>query len=169
MPAPLFCPAFAPSRGAEGSKHRRVWARSAAREIKDGEIDLTTGASGPLSILLASDGGAIEGNVQTADGQPSAGTEITVAPSDEYNGRSDLLKGATTDAAGNFQVKDVAPGDYRVYAWEIDLDQNPRSAEFRKLFDAKSAAVSVGPNAKASVQLNMITADDISRERGTLP
>jgi hypothetical protein len=105
------------------------------------------GAGAPLNILLASDGGAIEGNVQTADGKPSAGTEITVAPSDEYSGRSDLLESATNDAAGNFQAKDVAPGDYRVYAWEIDLDQSPRSAEFRKLFDPKSAAVRVGPNA----------------------
>src|ERR1700678_3676860 len=139
------------------------------REIKNGDIDLTNGASAPLSILLASDGGAIDGNVRTADGLPSAGTEITVAPSDEFSGRSDLLKHATTDATGNFHVKDVAPGDYRVYAWEIDLDQSPSSAEFRKLFDAKSAAVSVGPNAKASVQLNVITADDISRERSTLP
>jgi hypothetical protein len=139
------------------------------REIKDGEIDLTAGASGPLNILLASDGGAIEGNVQTADGKPSEGTEITVAPSDEYSGRSDLLKRVTTDAAGNFQIKDVAPGDYRVYAWEIDLDQSPRSAEFRKLFEGRRAVVSVGPNAKASVQLNVITTDDISRERSTLP
>ena len=54
------------------------------------------------------------------------------------------MKRATTDAAGNFHVKDVAPGNYRVYAWEVDLDQSSRSAEFRKLFDAKSAAVSIG-------------------------
>jgi protocatechuate 3,4-dioxygenase beta subunit len=139
------------------------------REIKDGEIDLTNGTSAPLNIVLASDGGAIAGNVQASDGQPSAGTEITVAPSDEYGGRSDLLKRATTDAAGNFHVKDVAPGNYRVYAWEVDLDQSSRSAEFRKLFDAKSTTVSVGPNAKLSVQVNVITADDISRERRTLP
>lgn len=139
------------------------------REIKDGEIDLTNGSSGPLNVLLASDGGAIDGNVQRADGQPSAGTEITVAPSDEYGGRSDLLKRATTDAAGNFHVKDVAPGTYRVYAWEIDLDQSPQSAAFRKLFDGKSAAVSIGPSSKASVQLNVIPADDIARERSKLP
>ena len=137
-------------------------------EIKDGNIDLTNGAGAPLNIRLASDGGAIKGHVQTADGQPAAGTEITVAPSDEYGGRLDLLKSATTDAAGNFHVKDVAPGDYRVYGWEIDLDQSPRSADFRKLFDAKSAEVSVGPKAKASVQLQVITADDIARERSTL-
>jgi len=139
------------------------------REIKNGEIDLTNGSRAPLNILLASDGAAIDGNVQTADGQPAAGTEITVAPSDEYGERSDLLKSATTDTAGNFHVKDVAPGDYRVYAWEIDLDQSPRSAEFRKLFDSRSAAVSVGPNARASVQLNVITAGDIFRERSMLP
>jgi len=139
------------------------------REIKDGDIDLSNGAGAPLNILLASDGGAIDGNVQTADGQPSAGTEVTIARSDEYAGRSDLLKRATTDAAGNFHIKDVAPGDYRVYAWEIDLDQSPQSAEFRKLFDGKSAAVSVGPNGKASVQLSLIGADDIARERSKLP
>ena len=139
------------------------------REIKDGDIDFSNGADAPLNIVLASDGGAIDGNVQTTTGQPAAGTEVTVARSDEYAGRSDLLKRATTDADGNFHIKDVAPGDYRVYAWEIDLDQSPRSAEFRNLFDGKSAAVTVGPNSKVSVQVNVIKADDIARERSKLP
>jgi hypothetical protein len=139
------------------------------REIKDDVIDLSNGADAPLNIVLASGGGAIDGKVQTADGQPAAGTEVTVARSDEYAGRSDLLKHATTDAAGNFHIKDLAPGDYRVYAWEIDLDQSPRSAEFRNLFNGKSAAVTVGPNSKNSVQVNVIMADDIARERSKLP
>ena len=139
------------------------------REIKDGVIDLTNGADGQLNILLASDGGIVEGNVLKADGQPAAGTEVTVARSDEYGGRSDLLKRATTDAAGNFHIKDVAPGDYRVYAWEMDFDQSTQSAEFRKLFDGKSAAVSVGPNGKALVRVSVITADEIARERSKLP
>ena len=139
------------------------------REIKDSYIDFSNGADAPLNIVLASDGGTIDGKVQTANGQPSAGTEVTVARSDEYAGRSDLLKRATTDTDGNFHIKDVAPGDYRVYAWEIDLDQSPRSAEFRNLFDGKSAAVTVGPNSKTSVQVNVIKADDIARERSKLP
>lgn len=139
------------------------------REIKDSDIDFSNGADAPLKIVLASDGGVIDGKVQTDNGQPSAGTEVTVARSDEYAGRADLLKRATTDAAGNFHIKDVAPGDYRVYAWEIDLDQSPRSAEFRNLFDGKSAAVTVGLNSKASVQVNVIMAGDIARERSKLP
>jgi protocatechuate 3,4-dioxygenase beta subunit len=139
------------------------------QEIKHGQIDLTNGATAALNILLASDGGSLDGNVQTAEGKPSAGTEVTLAPPDEYDGRSDLFKRATTDTAGNFHIKDLAPGDYRVYAWETDLDQSPRSAEFRKLFEARSAAVSVGPKAKVSVQLTVITGDDISRGRSKLP
>jgi len=138
-------------------------------EIKDSDIDLSNGADAPLNIVLGSDGGIIDGNVQTLTGQPATGTEVTVARSDEYAGRSDLLKRATTDAAGNFHMKDVAPGDYRVYAWEIDLDQSPRSAEFRNLFDGQSAAVTVGPNSNTSVQVNVILADDIARERSKLP
>ena len=138
-------------------------------EIKDGDIDLSNGADASLNIVLASGGGVIDGNVQTLTGQPATGTEVTVARSDEYAGRSDLLKRATTDAAGNFHMKDVAPGDYRVYAWEIDLDQSPRSAEFRNLFDGQSAAVTVGPNSNTSVQVNVILADDIARERSKLP
>jgi protocatechuate 3,4-dioxygenase beta subunit len=139
------------------------------REVRDSDIDFSNGADAPLNIVLASGGGTIDGNVQTANGQPSAGTEVTLARSDGYAGRSDLLKRATTDAAGNFHIKDVAPGDYRVYAWEIDLDQSPRSAEFRNLFDGQSAAVTVGPNSKTSVQVNVILADDIARERSKLP
>ena len=129
------------------------------REIKDGDIDLSNDADAPLNIVLASGGGGIDGKVQTATGQPSAGTEVTVTRSDEYAGRSDLLKRATTDAAGNFHIKDLAPGDY----------QSHRAAEFRNLFDGKSAAVTVGPNSKASVQVNVIMADDIVRERSKLP
>ena len=72
------------------------------REIKDGEIDLTAGASAPLNIVLGADGAEVDGNVQTADGQPAAAAEITLAPAEEYNGRADLLKRASTDAYGNF-------------------------------------------------------------------
>jgi protocatechuate 3,4-dioxygenase beta subunit len=140
------------------------------REIRNGEIDLSGGASASLNIVLGSDGGEVDGNVQTASGQPAAATEITLAPAEEYGGRADLLKRASTDAFGNFHLKDVAPGEYQVFAWESDPDGGSvRSAEFRKPFESKSAAVTVGPKDKASVQLSVITDDDIAKERSRLP
>lgn len=94
---------------------------------------------------------------------------VTLAPAEESNSRADLLKGATTDASGNFQIKDVAPGEYKVFAWESDPDGSTQSAEFRKPFESKSASVTVGPKSKASAQLSLIAADDIEKEMSKLP
>jgi hypothetical protein len=139
------------------------------REIKDGEIDLTEGAAAPLNIVLGADGGEVDGNVQTAGGQLAPATQVTLAPAEEYGGRSDLLKRTVTDASGNFQIKDLAPGEYKVFAWENDQEGSSQSAEFRKPFEGRSASVTVGPKDKASVQVTVITAGDVEKEMSKLP
>jgi hypothetical protein len=139
------------------------------QENNSGEIDLSEHTSASLSIVLGADGGEVDGAVQNSSGQPAAATEVLLAPAEGYDARSDLLKRAFTDASGNFQIKDVAPGDYKVFAWESDPEGSSQSAEFRKPFEGKSAAVTVGPKEKASVHLNVITADDVEKERSNLP
>jgi protocatechuate 3,4-dioxygenase beta subunit len=139
------------------------------REASNGEIDLTEHSSASLNIVLGADGGEVDGNVQTASGQPAATTQVTLVPAEEYDARSDLSKEAVTDPLGNFQIKDVAPGEYKVFAWESNTDGSTQSAEFRKPFESRSASVTIGPKDKASVQLSVITADEMERERSKLP
>ena len=139
------------------------------QDVKNAEIDLTSGASSALNILLGADGAEVDGMVETASGQPSPGAEVTLAPAEDYDGRDDLFKRAVTDLAGNFKIPDVAPGEYRIFAWERDPDNNTQSAEFRKPFEDRSAAVTVGPKDKASVQLSVITTEDMEKERSKLP
>jgi hypothetical protein len=138
-------------------------------EIKNAEIDLSDGSSAVLNIILGADGGEVDGNVQTASGQPAVATPITLAPAEEFEDRWDLLKRAVTDESGNFRIKDVAPGDYKVLAWEGDPDDSTQSAEFRKPFEDRSAPVTVGPNEKALVHVNVITAGEIEKEMSKLP
>jgi hypothetical protein len=138
-------------------------------ENNSGKLDLTEHTSASLSLLLGADGGEVDGTVQNSSGQPAAATQVTLAPAEEYDARSDLLKRAFTDSSGNFRIMDVAPGEYKVFAWERDLDGSTQSAEFRKPFESKSVAITVGPKETASVQLNVITAEDMERERGKLP
>jgi protocatechuate 3,4-dioxygenase beta subunit len=138
------------------------------REIKNGEMDLSSGVSAPLRIVLGEDGGEVEGNVQKSGAQ-AAETEVTLVPGDEYEGRTDLFKRTFTDASGNFQIKDVAPGQYKVFAWEDDPGGSVQSAEFRKAFESRAVSVTVGPSGKASVQLELISSDDIEKELSKLP
>jgi hypothetical protein len=139
------------------------------REIMNGEIDLTEPTGALLKIVLGADGGEVDGTVQSASGQPAAQMQVTLAPAEEFDARSDLLKRAVTDASGNFQIKDVAPGEYRVFAWESDRDGSTQSAEFRKPFESKGVAVTVGPKEKPSVQVTIITSDDMAKEMSKLP
>ena len=139
------------------------------REIDSGELDLTEQSSAPLNILLGTDGGEVDGTVQNANGEAAAMAQVTLTASEEFDARSDLFKMTTTDARGNFRFKDVAPGEYKVFAWERDTDRSIRSAEFRKPFESKSAAVTVGPKDKVSVQLTAITAGEMAQERSKLP
>jgi hypothetical protein len=139
------------------------------QENNSGEIDLSEHTSASLSIMLGADGGEVDGTVQNASGQPAPAMQVTLAPAEEFEARLDLLKRAFTDASGNFQIKDVAPGEYKVFAWESDPEGSTQSAEFRKPFESKGVALTVGPKEKASVQLNVITADVVERERSKLP
>jgi hypothetical protein len=139
------------------------------REIKAGQVDFSNGVNGLLNIVLGSDGGEVDGNVQSASSQAAAGVQVVLAPAEESNVRPDLLRRVATDASGNFQIKDVAPGDYKVSAWESDSDGIIDFAEFRKLFDGKGALVTVDSRQKASVSLAVITEDEIEQGRSKLP
>ncbi len=81
----------------------------------------------------------------------------------------DLVKIVTAGAKGVFKVSDVAPGDYRVFAFE-ELDPNIlRSAEFRKLFESRSVSVLVHPASQETVQIKAISAEEIALEKTKLP
>ena len=139
------------------------------RDANNGLIDLTAGSSPPVNIVLGEDGAEVDGTVQNTSGQPVAATEVILAPAEEYGSRWDLSKRAVTDPSGNFKIKDVAPGEYKVFAWESDPEGSAQSAEFRKAFENRSGAVTVGPKDKASVQVSVITSDDVAKEMSKLP
>jgi len=139
------------------------------RDANNGLIDLTAGLSPPVNIVLGEDGAEVDGTVQNANGQPVAAAQVTLAPAEEYSSRWDLLKVVVADPRGNFKIKDVAPGEYKIFAWESDPEGSGQSAEFRKAFESRSVAVTVGPKDKASVQLSVITSDDVAKELSKLP
>jgi len=139
------------------------------RDAKNGQIDLTSGVAAPLNIVLGADGGSVSGTVENADGQPAMSAFVTVVPEGEEAGREDLLKQATSDPNGKFEVRDIAPGKYRVFAWEEVSDGAVQSAEFRAPFESKSVSVMIGPSGSESIKLTLISSDDIDKERSKLP
>ena len=70
---------------------------------------------GVLDVLLSPNGGSVDGQVTGNDEKPASGATVVLVPASK---RSDLYKTATTDQNGRFVLRAVAPGSYRLYAWD---------------------------------------------------
>ena len=116
---------------------------------------------GTLTLVIGTDAGQLTGKVQDQDGNPGDHMLVTLQPKGDLAGRTDLIQTAATADDGSFQMTGVAPGDYNVFAWET-LDENAaRAPDFLKLFQSKSATVSVAGSASASVQVKAVPARDM--------
>lgn len=132
-------------------------------EASAARIDLTKG-SGSLAILLGTDVGEVEGTVKKANGDPAARVRVTLIASGKQLGRGDLSRSGFTDEQGKFQVKNIAPGDYEIFAWEDVPIGAPQDPDFRKPFEKQAVAVKMDSNGQASVELKAISVKAAQRE-----
>ncbi len=139
------------------------------QDVTNGRIDLTQQSGGVLKIVCGSDTGKLRGSVQNANGEPAPGALIALSPDGIHQDRPDLFYQVESDQNGKFNFPDLAPGEYKVFAWE-SMDSNVvLSAEFRKAFEGRAASVTISPGGNSSVDLKLIPAADIEAEKNKLP
>jgi hypothetical protein len=139
------------------------------QDVSGGKIDLTQQTGGALNIVCGTDVGQIQGSVQNENGEPAAEVMITIAPDDEHQDRLDLHYQLTSDLNGKFDYRDIAPGDYKVFAWEGTDYEVMQSPECQKAFESRAASVTISPGGNASVQVKVIPAADMEAEKNKLP
>jgi len=123
-----------------------------SRDVRESGVDLTAGGmSVTLHVVLSANGGSIEGSVENG-----GSAKVTLIPSDPQRARS-LAKAAVAGADGHFSFQAVAPGSYRLLAWEdVDVSAAMYDAEFRKPFEGKGQTVEVAEKQKTTAQLILI-------------
>jgi hypothetical protein len=75
-----------------------------------------------LDVILSANVGQIEGVVSNSGNTPAAGVSVVLIP-DASRDRFELYRNAISDQAGAFTIRSVAPGNYKLFAWE-DLEPN---------------------------------------------
>jgi hypothetical protein len=148
------------------------------RECLDSGIDLSGGAgSSSMQIVVSMTAAQITGTVTNPDGSvPSTGI-VTLTPDGPPAAlyRPELHLTAPIDPSGRFVVGNVAPGRYRVYAWEklpvlppLNEDIPFADPEFPRLFDSTSAAIAISENESKQVSLSLISAAGMDAQSRTL-
>lgn len=120
----------------------------AGQDILNGEFTLAPGA-GPIEMVLADDGGSIEGDVVDGDGQPTSGGVMAVR-----SGKAAIVMASVN---GHFKLQNLAPGEYKVYAWD-DTSQVPYAEDdWMKRYAGSGADVTISSGQSSQIKLTLQT------------
>jgi hypothetical protein len=130
-------------------------------DILDKPLTVAYGPSslqGELEIQIGLDGGRINGAVYDRNNGLFPGAQIILVPTSVSRFRFDRYKLVVSGADGQFSIRGVAPGDYKLLAWE-NLEPNAYlNVDYMRPYEDAATAVRVEPGGTASVPLRLIPA-----------
>jgi hypothetical protein len=92
--------------------------RMGAISVFDTGFEIGKEPAVPLEVLLRSGAATIEGVVRDGSNKPVPNATVVVIPPDARRENRELYKTAKSDAAGKFTVRGIAPGNYKIFAFE---------------------------------------------------
>lgn len=108
-----------------------------------------------LQLVVSTRTARLEGTVLDQRQQPAPSVQVTLVP-DQPRGRRDLYRTTTTNSSGHFVLEELAPGDYKVFAWE---DLEPYSyfdPEVLKQYEQAGTAVHIVEASSSNVNVRLI-------------
>lgn len=132
--------------------------RMGEQDVTETGIDLTPGVPADLTIVLSSNSGVVVGSVKTAKDEPAKGATVTLVrhPARKPPQRQYI---ASTDQNGHFVIKGVAPGEWKIYAWEEIESGAYEDPAFMKPHESEGESVSIKERGHETVQLKLIPAE----------
>jgi hypothetical protein len=122
-------------------------------EVAEEGINLTGGVFGPLQITLSPEAAQVDGVVQDSENKPVTGATVVLVPDSR---RFSAYREEQTDQSGKFSLKGVAPGDYKLLAWEDIETGASQDPEFLKKYESKAESLSLKPSDRRTIQVKAI-------------
>lgn len=122
----------------------------------EGHFRVAPGDPASLEINLSANGARVSGNVVDADGLPATGAWVVLVPDATRRAQFGLYEAQTSDQHGNFDLRGIPPGEYKLFSWdqvELNAWQDP---EFLRPFEAKGESVTLQEGDKKTKNLTVI-------------
>jgi Carboxypeptidase regulatory-like domain len=123
--------------------------------LKDG-FTVIRGEAGSLEIVVSSRGARVQGTVMDSDGLPQAGVSIVLVPDLAQRENYQKYKTESTDQYGNFDLRGIAPGDYKLFSW-VEVEQGAwQDPEFLRPFEDKGQRITLQDGDHSTVKVTAI-------------
>jgi len=121
----------------------------------EGTIEVRPGMQ-PIEIMLSAGAGKIEGSVENAVGGVPAQADVVLVPSIQRRKNILYYDRATIDAKGRFSFTGVAPGEYKVFAFEQLADDAEQNPQFLARYETLGTGVTVNSGATKEVRVRLL-------------
>ena len=121
-----------------------------------------TAGGGPVHILLKRDGGKIAGTIQKRDGV-NAPAFVVLAPKDSK--AEQFFRTATASNDGTFTLAAIAPGEYNLFAFDHNEEDEYFEDAYLRAYASKAIAVTIQPNSSLAFSLEALDALKGLRDR----
>jgi len=113
---------------------------------------------GSMEVVIGTDAATVSGQVRDDRSEPSVNVKVVLVPEPPLRRRWDLYKTITTDQFGNFTLRTVAPGDYKIFAWEDADDNIWTTPEFLREDEGRGKLIRIGTAANEKLDVIVIPA-----------
>jgi hypothetical protein len=130
--------------------------RQAGLDLQDeGTIDVRDGMP-QIEITLSSGAGLIEGTVENALGSVPARADVVLVP--QLSRRKNVMyyDRTTIDSKGRFMFTGIAPGEYKVFAFDQLADSAERNQEFLVRYETLGESVTISSTAPKQVRVRVL-------------
>lgn len=130
------------------------------------DLDLSGGVgAAAMDIVLSATAGQIDGTVQTDQRKTATGVQISLIPDPADPTRTDLFASTVSDQNGQFSLKNITPGKYRLYAWEEIENGIQYNPEFMKPLVELGTKITVEENGRHTQALTWISVAQVEQAR----
>ncbi len=114
-----------------------------------GFADVSSGFSieGPpdeqFTVVVRFDGGAVRGTTFDQRGEAVGNATVVMVPAEALRRQSHLYRAESSDAFGRFEIRGIAPGPYKLFAWEVVEPDAWQDPEFMRMYETSGMTVYV--------------------------
>jgi hypothetical protein len=131
--------------------------RQGALSVFDAGFDVGAEPPAPVQVVLASNGGTLQGIAQNSDGKAFPGATVVLIPTQHRRKNWLLYRSAVADSSGRYTLQGIAPGEYTLFAWDHISPGAYYSAHFLTAYEGSGRAVRVNSSSSATAPVTVRT------------
>jgi hypothetical protein len=119
----------------------------------DGLIRVSQDAPTALQIVLASNAGSVSGSVAHPEGKSGVDTTVVAVPDGSFRNNTMLYSSARVEASGQFTVNNIAPGKYKLFAFEGVMNSAWMNPEWLSKYEDSGVPLTIAPGKVTGIKL----------------